>query len=193
MPLPFAPPPKDSKVYDDLSQTKLTAVTGSQLISLKENLYTQGQDGAEDEMRRLKLLQETALNLVSADAIPNNFHIHTMNGVNNVVSWVDFASLGGTNNGIWVVQDIIASYTGGSGNVYFQMRASDGTSDLEWYMGVTTSSTYFNSNLDSQWDEIGSKRWGGGRSAGNLDLGVKPSGTFDADSMTIYVICYRIR
>ena len=92
-------------------------------------------------MRRLKLLQETALNLVSADAIPNNFHIDTMNGVNNVVSWVDFASLGGTNNGIWVVQDIIASYTGGSGNVYIQMRASDGPSDLEWYMGVTTSST----------------------------------------------------
>ena len=146
-----------------------------------------------ENMKMINLVGQATNTQSQSGPLPNTFHIHKMNGVNGAVSWVDFASLGGPNNGIWVVHYVIVSYTGGSGTGYFQMRVGDGTYSLEWYMGATTSSTYFNANLDSQWDEIGSKRWGGGQNAGGIDLGIKPSGTFDADSMDIHVVCYRVR
>jgi hypothetical protein len=56
MPLPFAPPPKDSTVYRDLSTKKISDLTPTLLDSFKENGYAQGVDGSEDELRRLRLL-----------------------------------------------------------------------------------------------------------------------------------------
>jgi len=56
MPLPFAPKPEESRVYDSLKSVLLDDVTADQLESLRETVFAQGVDGAEDEYRRLLLL-----------------------------------------------------------------------------------------------------------------------------------------
>ena len=58
MPLPFAPPPKESKVYRDLKNLKLTGVLPGDMDTLKGALFAQGIDGSEDEIRRIRLLGE---------------------------------------------------------------------------------------------------------------------------------------
>ena len=90
--------------------------------------------------------------------------------------------------------DIIVSYTGGSGNIAFRAYHYDGTTPLEWFYGLSSSSNAFTFNADSQFDELSAKRWGGSTDQPHyMQLGLKPSGTFDADSMTFYVVCYRVR
>jgi len=75
MPLPYAPPPKESKVYRDLKNLKVTGVTADQLYTLKGELYAQGVDGSEDEMRRLKLLGEVSNQQSSSGPIPGTVKI----------------------------------------------------------------------------------------------------------------------
>lgn len=70
MPLPFAPPPKDSKVYQDLSNKKLTDLTADEFDALKNAAYAQGIDGSEDEYRRLLLLGFVADKISSSGPIP---------------------------------------------------------------------------------------------------------------------------
>lgn len=70
MPLPFAPPPKDSKVYQDLSNKKLTDLSADEFDSLKNAAYAQGIDGSEDEYRRLLLLGTVSDKISSSGPIP---------------------------------------------------------------------------------------------------------------------------
>jgi hypothetical protein len=77
MPLPYAPPPKESKVYRDLKNLKVSEITADQLDTLKEAVYAQGIDGAEDELRRLKLLGEVSNQNSSAGPIPGSMKITT--------------------------------------------------------------------------------------------------------------------
>jgi len=70
MPLPYAPPPKDSKVYRDLKNLKINSVTADQMDTLKGELFAQGVDGSEDEMRRLQLLGEVSNTQSSSGPIP---------------------------------------------------------------------------------------------------------------------------
>ena len=56
MPLPFAPPPDESRVYESLKSVLLSDVTPDQLDSLRSTVFAQGTDGTEDEYRRLILL-----------------------------------------------------------------------------------------------------------------------------------------
>ncbi len=56
MPLPFAPKPDESKVYQSLKSTLLSSVTADQLDQLRSDVFAQGTDGTEDEYRRLVLL-----------------------------------------------------------------------------------------------------------------------------------------
>lgn len=56
MPLPFAPPPKDSSIYNDLKTSKLNNLTPDILKTLRNRLYSTGSDGLEDDYRRLLLL-----------------------------------------------------------------------------------------------------------------------------------------
>ena len=60
MPLPFAPKPDESKVYQSLKAELLTELTPDQFDSLRESVFAQGTDGAEDEYRRLLLLSLAA-------------------------------------------------------------------------------------------------------------------------------------
>ena len=75
MPLPYAPPPKESKVYTDLKNLKITGVTADQLDTLKGVLFAQGVDGSEDEMRRLKLLGEVSNQQSSSGPIPGTMKV----------------------------------------------------------------------------------------------------------------------
>jgi hypothetical protein len=70
MPLPYAPPPKDSKVYRDLKNLKISSVTADQMDTLKAQLFAQGVNGSEDEMRRLQLLGEVSNQQSSSGPIP---------------------------------------------------------------------------------------------------------------------------
>jgi hypothetical protein len=56
MPLPFAPKPSESKIYNDLKDKAVTSVTADQLDTLRGQMYAQGSGGAEDEYRRGLLL-----------------------------------------------------------------------------------------------------------------------------------------
>jgi hypothetical protein len=75
MPLPFAPPPKESKVYDDLKNIKVSDVTAAQMSSLKGDVYAQGVDGAEDEMRRLRLLGNVSNSASDSGPIPGTMEV----------------------------------------------------------------------------------------------------------------------
>lgn len=60
MPLPFAPKPAESRVYESLKSTLLSSVTADQLNTLRAEVFAQGVEGAEDEYRRLVLLMLAA-------------------------------------------------------------------------------------------------------------------------------------
>jgi hypothetical protein len=56
MPLPFAPPPDESKLYQQLESTTLQTLTAEQLDTIRAKTFSQGTEGNEDEYRRLLLL-----------------------------------------------------------------------------------------------------------------------------------------
>jgi len=56
MPLPFAPPPEDSSLYQQLESTTLETLTPDQLDTIRTKTFSQGTEGNEDEYRRLLLL-----------------------------------------------------------------------------------------------------------------------------------------
>lgn len=75
MPLPYAPPPKESKVYRDLKNLKISGVTADQIDTLKGELFAQGVDGSEDEMRRLQLLGQVSNQASGSGPIPATLFI----------------------------------------------------------------------------------------------------------------------
>ena len=70
MPLPFAPPPKDSSLYQQLESTTLDTLTADQLQTIKDKTFSQGTEGNEDEYRRLLLLGLAADKLSLCGPIP---------------------------------------------------------------------------------------------------------------------------
>lgn len=69
-PLPFAPPPKDSSLYQQLESTTLQTLTADQLDTIRAKTFSQGTDGNEDEYRRLLLLGLAADKLSTSGPIP---------------------------------------------------------------------------------------------------------------------------
>ena len=57
MTLPFADKPSMSRVYADLKTKKLSQLTSTEIDALKASIFSEGVNGAEDEYRRLLLLQ----------------------------------------------------------------------------------------------------------------------------------------
>jgi len=110
--------------------------------------------------------------------------------VDNATSYVDFGP------GVWAVTDIVVTYSGGSGTITFRAYAydpTDGNAALELKYGSTTSSTLYNYNNDAQFDHLQNQFFGETINNGSRQLGLKPSGTFTADSMTAFVLCHRVR
>lgn len=114
----------------------------------------------------------------------------TISGVNNAVNYATFGE------GVWQVEDVVVTYTGGSGTINHRLYvydSTDGNPAIEVLFAAGTSSTLFNFNNDTQFDEFANKKFGKTTTNGDRQLGFKPSGTFDAGSMTAYVICHRVR
>jgi len=105
MPLPFAPPPSQSKVYRDLKNIKLTDLTADEFDSLKDSLFAQGVDGAEDEMRRLNLVGQVSNQTSSSGVIPGSMQVISTTYDDNVYYDVFTPSKGE----VWKV---IAAYVG---------------------------------------------------------------------------------
>jgi len=70
MPLPFAPPPKESSLYQQLESTTLNTLTADQLDTIKGKTFSQGTEGNEDEYRRLLLLGLAADKISTSGPIP---------------------------------------------------------------------------------------------------------------------------
>ena len=75
MPLPFAPPPKDSSIYQQLESTTLSTLTTTQLDTLRAKIFSQGTEGNEDEYRRLLLLFLAANQLSTSGPIPGTVDV----------------------------------------------------------------------------------------------------------------------
>ena len=177
-----------NKLWRDFATTKKGegGITPDDYDALKlaSNITAENRDFFTD----LLLTGWLSGKLSSSGPMPGTIQFKSVNGVNAATSYIDFGE------GVWVVQDIIAIYTGGSGTITFRAYHYDGTTPLEWVYGSTTSSTLFVYNADAQFSTGWARRYGGSTSAENyMQLGVKPSGTFTADSMTIYAVCYRER
>mgnify|MGYP003652381820 FL=1 len=178
---------KLNKLYTDfVGRDVQDGITAGNFDSLKDNgfITPENKEFFEDMLRTGWLSGQ----LSSSGPMTGTLQYKTVPGVDNAVSYLDFGP------GVWAVMDIIALYTGGSGSIQFRGYHYDGTTPLEWFYGASSSSNIFTYNADSQFDEMSAKRWGGSTDEANyLQLGLKPNGTFDADSMTFYVVCYRVR
>ena len=72
MPLPFAPPPDESKLYQQLESTTLQTLTSDQLDTIRAKTFSQGTEGNEDEYRRLLLLGTAANQLSTSGPMPGS-------------------------------------------------------------------------------------------------------------------------
>ena len=77
-PLPFAPPPKDSSLYQQLESTTLQTLTADQLDTIRAKTFSQGTEGNEDEYRRLLLLGLAADQLSLSGPMPGTAKIVTV-------------------------------------------------------------------------------------------------------------------
>ena len=77
MPLPFAPPPKDSRLYQQLESTTLQTLTADQLDTIRAKTFSQGTEGNEDEYRRLLLLGLAADKLSLSGPLANTQHVYS--------------------------------------------------------------------------------------------------------------------
>lgn len=186
MTLPFADKPEESSIYQDLKTVTLQDLTPEQFDALRARMFSEGVNGLEDEYRRLKLLGEASGSTSSSGPLRNSIKIAQVNLTDASVSYIDFGE------GVYGIQQIVVHYTGGSGTLYFRLFYYDGGTSgapaIEWYFGSTTSSTNFGANTDNQFDELVNQYYGDG-----MKLGIRCNGTFDAGSMTAYVVYHRIR
>lgn len=83
MPLPFAPPPEDSSLYQQLESTTLQTLTGEQLDTIRAKTFSQGTEGNEDEYRRLLLLGLAADKLSVSGPIEVKYQLLEIDGAND--------------------------------------------------------------------------------------------------------------
>lgn len=93
-PLPFAPPPKDSSLYQQLESTTLQTLTADQLDTIRAKTFSQGTDGNEDEYRRLLLLGLAADQLSLSGPLPGTGKVVNIETTSNGFYTFDVASAG---------------------------------------------------------------------------------------------------
>ena len=136
MPLPYAPPPKDSKVYRDLKNLKISAVTSDQMDTLKGELYAQGTDGSEDEMRRLQLLGMVSNQASASGPIPGTQVIKTVTVTSGSVAILFQPDPGE----VWLWLNWSGSTSGqGGASINHYTYLSDGS--VNDYLSVTSTSS----------------------------------------------------
>jgi len=150
MPLPFAPPPDESRVYDSLKSILLSDVTPDQLDSLRSTVFAQGTDGTEDEFRRLLLLGLASQQLSISGPIPNTGKIFTGtisgSGIGNITTVIE------PNEGeVWVFQGAEGLWNTSPGaSITFGMYIENTEQSLdciiETYASTSTNPSIFDSD-----------------------------------------------
>ena len=158
MPLPFAPPPSQSKVYADLKNIKLDDLTSDQFDALKGEVYAQGVDGAEDEYRRLLLLGLAADKVSVSGVIPGTMAFHT----NSFSAAAAVTVLQPGVGEIWRVFQPVARTTAGSitGTPDYEIWIEDDETSVDFrvfYMASTSTKPVLteDASMYGFWFEIG--------------------------------------
>ena len=113
-PLPFAQPPKDSSLYQQLESTTLDTLTATQVDTIKEKMFSQGTEGLEDEYRRLILLGMAADKISLSGPIPGTVQVTKTVASNSGTKYVAFTPPTGT---VWQIGPASFQLTGASGSV----------------------------------------------------------------------------
>jgi len=125
MPLPFAPPPKDSNLYQQLESTTLQTLTADQLDTIRAKTFSQGTEGNEDEYRRLLLLGLAADQLSLSGPMPNTGRIQST----AFTGATQTKTVASCNEGeVWQVTGASGLVSGGSGTAVFVLALTDGVS-----------------------------------------------------------------
>jgi hypothetical protein len=187
----------DSKVIQrPLASTGLTGdqipadvLTFDDMDRIKSNVRM-SEENVEAINLLNSLLEQAGMTSSGLAPIRGTMQTKTQALTNNAVSYVDFGP------GVWHITDIVVLLQGGSGTITYRAYAydaTDGNPALELVFGSNTSSTLFNFNGDSQFDHFQNQFFGETINNGSRQLGLKPSGTFDAGTMTAYILCHRVR
>jgi hypothetical protein len=122
MPLPFAPPPKESSLYQQLESTTLSTLTSEQLDTIRAKTFSQGTEGNEDEYRRLLLLGLAANQLSLSGPIRGTQKIVQVESTGGAATL--FRPEAGT---VWELVGVSQIRTGGSGSTTTALRIADGS------------------------------------------------------------------
>ena len=101
MPLPDAPPPKDSRVYQQFASKKIGSLTETEFSTLSEAVFL--DQNSEDELRRLRLVGEMTGHISPSGPIADNEGYKTASADYNVTGPVIVAPVGQ----VWRVQLLI--------------------------------------------------------------------------------------
>jgi hypothetical protein len=158
-PLPFAPPPKDSSLYQQLESTTLQTLTADQLATIRAKTFSQGTEGNEDEYRRMLLLAQTADVLSTGDIpIAGTQQVNTLDAEGeDTLFYLTPGSEGttavmATGNEIWKIAGInITNIVSSGGTNYYRIYAHDSITSTNMELIYSTSVQL---NIDSQWNAI---------------------------------------
>lgn len=143
-----------------------------------------------EALNALKLVGDMAGFTPYGGPLRGSLQTFTINGINGNTTYVDFGP------GVWQITDVSVYYTGGSGTITMRLYVyddQDTAGPLEFVYHGTTSSGFTNFNLDAQFDELSGTPFGETNNpGGSRQLGFQPNGTFDAGSMTAYVLAHRL-
>jgi hypothetical protein len=137
-PLPFAPPPKDSSLYQQLESTTLQTLTADQLDTIRAKTFSQGTEGNEDEYRRLLLLGLAADQLSISGPIPATGQIKVASCDTSGDIVTAFQPSSGE---VWqLVGAIGTAGSGTSGTIYLEVKLFDTVNSVRAEI-ISTSTT----------------------------------------------------
>ena len=140
-PLPFAPPPKDSSLYQQLESTTLQTLTADQLDTIRAKTFSQGTDGNEDEYRRILLLGLASQAASISGPIPLGAQVATTGTVSSSTTTTLFQPAVGE---VWQVMGVSMDASGGSGSVTAVLQYTDGSNDVRIEAASTAGEAEFN-------------------------------------------------
>jgi hypothetical protein len=163
MPLPFAPPPKDSSLYQQLESTTLQTLTSDQLDTIRAKTFSQGTEGNEDEYRRLLLLGLAADQLSLSGPLPATGKITKT----NFTAASQNAIVASANPGeVWQIMGACANRVAASGTFTFVLSFTDGVDSVriesltgsgynEFNITSTAGPMYIDQNISLEVDSSG--------------------------------------
>jgi hypothetical protein len=186
MPLPFAPPPKDSSLYQQLESTTLQTLTADQLATIRAKTFSQGTEGNEDEYRRLLLLGLASDKLSLSGPIPGTGQSSSLVNLVTVTDNTLTSAFTPEAGEIWELVSFGANVTGRSGTLTWQLYWYDNTTGeyFKWY--------YYSAATDEP-AFPGDGDWGQGSHyiTENVELKFTVTGTITDCDMKFYLVRVR--